>query len=151
MTDNADSDGSGTTASTTTTENSPLCPQKKTSSYGGASLKSSPANSPSIGRGTRISSTGNLRRASRRRGSGDADDGSVFSSFTSTSKPIISRQSFVLAPDDVDLPPQTRKLYAKYTYPCAHIICSYLMLNYMLISISCSICLLFMRHSSIHM
>jgi len=115
MTDNADSDGSGTTASTTTTENSPLCPQKKTSSYGGASLKSSPANSPSIGRGTRISSTGNLRRPSRRRGSGGADDdGSVFSSFTSTSKPIISRQSFVLAPDDVDLPPQTRKLYAKY-------------------------------------
>ena len=30
MTDNTDSsDGSGTTASTTTTENSPLCPQKK--------------------------------------------------------------------------------------------------------------------------
>ena len=114
MTDNADSDGSGTTASTTTTENSPLCPQKKTSSYGGASLKSkSPANSPSIGKGTRISSTGNLRRASRRRDN-DADDSSIFSSFTSTSKPIISRQSFVLAPDDLDLPPQTRKLYAKY-------------------------------------
>ena len=114
MTDNADSDGSGTTASTTTTENSPLCPQKKTSSYGGASLKSkSPASSPSIG--TRISSTGNLRRPSRRRGSAEVDDdGSIFSSFTSTSKPIISRQSFVLAPDDVDLPPQTRKLYAKY-------------------------------------
>jgi len=110
MTDNADSD-SGTTASTATTENSPLCPQKKTSSYGGSSLRS-PANSPSIG--TRISSTGNLRRPSRRRGSGEADDGSVFSSFTSTSKPMISRQSFVLAPDDVDLPPQTRKFYAKY-------------------------------------
>ena len=116
MTENTDSDGSGTTASTTTTENSPLCPQKKTSSYGGASLKSSsPSNSPSIGRGTRISSTGNLRRPSRRRGSAEVDDdGSIFSSFTSTSKPIISRQSFVLAPDDVDLPPQTRKLYAKY-------------------------------------
>ena len=132
MTDNTDSDGSGTTASTTTTENSPLCPQKKTSSYGGASLKSaSPANSPSIGKGTRISSTGNLRRASRRhRGSGDADDGSIFSSFTSTSKPIISRQSFVLAPDDLDLPPQTRKLYAHIICSChmlmsyAHIICS---------------------------
>ena len=87
----------------------------KTSSYGGASLKSkSPANSPSIGKGTRISSTGNLRRASRRRDNNDADDGSIFSSFTSTSKPIISRQSFVLAPDDLDLPPQTRKLFAKY-------------------------------------
>jgi len=121
MTDNADSVGSGTTASTATTENSPLCPQKKTSSYGGSSLRS-PANSPSIG--TRISSTGNLRRPSRRRGSGEADDdGSIFSSFTSTSKPMISRQSFVLAPDDVDLPPQTRKLYAKY---CMLILCVYL-------------------------